>query len=210
MNIRNTICLPLTLALLTLTGTEASAQNPFFQNQPGKSQRTSIPPTNWRPPQAQGTATLRPLVSLPQSYHLAKVAQTEVQKALAKVKSAEDSAEKEDAKDELLAALSTEYDDRMDAYDEHIESLEKQLEEMRERLSRRRKAKEEVVELKLKQLVAESDGLGWPGASGRSSLFVETSPFGEKARTNSDFLRIPTPPASLTPATRERQRSNRH
>ncbi len=82
--------------------------------------------------------------------------------ALTSMKNAESEEMKANAKMNLRDALAADYDDKMDRYDEHIEKLENQLEEMRARLSRRREAKDDMVDLKLKGLVADADGLGWP------------------------------------------------
>ncbi|QEG22312.1 prefoldin domain-containing protein [Mariniblastus fucicola] len=120
---------------------------------------------------------------------------SEVDKAYESLKGAKSDEERSDAKASLRKALVTDYDSKMDQYDEHIESLEKELEEMRERLSRRRAAKEEMVDLKLKELVANADGLGWPSGP-KSSInvrFPSTSP---------DMNRfLQTPPGSRAPTT---------
>jgi len=96
--------------------------------------------------------------------------ESKLQKTLSKLKAAESSDDKQEAASELREVLSAEYDKRMDKYDSEIEKLEKELQEMRERLSRRRDAKKEMVKLKWQQLLAESEGLGWPGESQRSRI----------------------------------------
>ena len=121
--------------------------------------------------------------------------ENEVSKAMKTFQEAESDDAKDEAKSELRFALADEYENRMNQYDEHIESLEKELESMRERLSRRRKAKDDMVRLKLQELLAKADGLGWPtgptsGASSRLmySRFQNTPPFGE---ASSPALPIP-------------------
>ncbi len=85
-------------------------------------------------------------------------------------KAAESEEAKSTAKAELRKALVADYENKMDQYDAHLEKLEKELEAMRERLSRRRAAKEDMVDLKLKETIANADGLGWP--SGPNSMNV--------------------------------------
>lgn len=202
MNSRNTICLSLMLALLNLTGSGAFAQR-VFDGQGFEQQSRDRLLTDQR---QRSLSTLPQAVTARPHFQARFTTQTEVEKALAKVKAAKDSVEKDGAKDELLAALSAEYDNRMNVYDKHIESLEKQVEEMRERLSRRRKAKDEVVELKLKQLVSEADGLGWPSNSGRNSQFgwgsgipthLESNPFGNQLQLPSNINRSQNSRSSL-------------
>jgi hypothetical protein len=83
-------------------------------------------------------------------------------------KAAESEEAKSAAKAELRKALMADYENKMDQYDEHLEKLEKELEAMRDRLSRRRAAKEDMVDLKLKETIANAEGLGWP--SGPNSM----------------------------------------
>ncbi len=97
-----------------------------------------------------------------------RMERSKVQEAMASLKAAESGDDKAKAKAKLQEALAAEYDERMDSYDEHIESLEKELEAMRQRLAKRREAKADMVELKMRQLLAEVDGLGWPSGSNNS------------------------------------------
>ena len=92
----------------------------------------------------------------------------ETVKAVQAFKAAESEEAKSTAKAELRKALVADYENKMDQYDAHLEKLEKELEAMRERLSRRRAAKEDMVDLKLKETIANADGLGWP--SGPNSM----------------------------------------
>jgi len=117
--------------------------------------------------------------------------ESEVDQALATFKSAESADAKADAKVELRDALATEYDDRMDQYDAHITSLETELEKMKERLSRRRAAKDEMVDLKLQEVLANADGLGWPtGTNGRSGRNI----FSVSPTLPVQASRFPAPP----------------
>jgi len=121
------------------------------------------------------------------------VNETEVGKALNAFRKAETDDAKDGAKSELRDALAAEYEDRMNQYDAHIESLEKELEAMRERLSRRRKAKDDMVSLKMKEMIANADGLGWPSGPNRtpSSRLTfprqSTSPFGSPPSLSPNF-----------------------
>ena len=101
----------------------------------------------------------------------------DVSVAVTALKSADSDEEKSEAKSKLREALVADYEDKMDRYDEHLEKLEKELDAMRERLSRRRKAQEEMVDLKLSEIIANADGLGWPtGPVGGSTTIFGNEP----------------------------------
>lgn len=139
--------------------------------------------------------------------------ETPLSKAMNALQNAESEEMKANAKMNLRDALATDYDEKMDQYDEHIEKLENQLEEMRARLSRRRDAKDDMVSLKLKELIAKADGLGWPtgptnGAVNDFGPVPLASPF--KARQGTFFPvqemqrsdRLPVQPPSVFKAKR--------
>lgn len=88
--------------------------------------------------------------------------QGEIAKATSALRSAESSDERSEARSELKSLLSKDYDERLDAYEEHLNELEERIKEMRSQLERRRDARSDMVELRLKVLEAEADDLGWP------------------------------------------------
>ena len=133
-----------------------------------------------------------------------------VTEAFQALKAADSDEARANAKTDLRKALVTDYDDKMDQYDAHIESLEKELEQMKDRLSRRRAAKEEMVDLKLKEMLANADGLGWPGNTPRNDFFqsglnpVQTS----WSPANFPQLRRPAVPITPQPTVSTTRRAN--
>lgn len=137
---------------------------------------------NWRP---ASESAFRQYV---RNIQWQQIAETPLSKAMNALQNAESEEMKANAKMNLRDALATDYDEKMDQYDEHIEKLENQLEEMRARLSRRRDAKDDMVSLKLKELIAKADGLGWPtgptnGAVNDFGPVPLASPFGKARQT---------------------------
>lgn len=100
----------------------------------------------------------------------------QIEKAAKAMRQAESSSERSEAKDKLVALLSEDYDSRLKEYEDYLEDLEKQLDEMRGKLKKRRQAKEDMIDLRIKVLEAEADDLGWPSRVRRSRAFGVTSP----------------------------------
>ena len=99
-----------------------------------------------------------------------------IQEATKAMRQAESSSERAEAKDKLVALLSEDYDSRLSDYEEHLEDLEKQLDEMRAKLKKRRQAKDDMIDLRIKVLEAEADDLGWPTRVRRGRSIGITSP----------------------------------
>ena len=79
-------------------------------------------------------------------------------------------AEREQAEEQLRNLLSDDYDDRLASYDEYLGELEKQIDEMRIKLEKRRRAKPEMIDLRVQVLEAEADDLGWPTRMSKNSF----------------------------------------
>lgn len=127
-----------------------------------------------------------------------------VQRATQTMKLAKSDDARATAETVLREALTNDYDLKMKGYEEHLEKLEKELEAMRDRLSRRRAAKAEMVELRIKVLKAEADDLGWPSDVTRSRNFFSTpAATGYTERFNQNrFRQFPaTPSAPRVPNT---------
>jgi hypothetical protein len=90
----------------------------------------------------------------------------EVVSAIQELKQAESDEDRSAAEDKLLEALDAEYDKHLAAYEESLDKLEKRLSELRDEVEKRRDAKEELVQLRLRVLINEANGLGWPGMGG--------------------------------------------
>lgn len=78
------------------------------------------------------------------------------------LRQAESSEEREAAEEKLRGLLAADYDDRMKEYAEYLDELEQKLKEMQTKLQRRRDAKQDMIDLKIKVLLAEAEDLGWP------------------------------------------------
>ena len=83
--------------------------------------------------------------------------------ALAKqLRQSKSSQQRLEAKDKLAAHLSEDYDSRLEGYEKYLLQLEEKLAEMRRKLEKRREAKAEMIQLRIKVLEAEAEDLGWP------------------------------------------------
>jgi hypothetical protein len=86
----------------------------------------------------------------------------EMRKVLNAIKDAESNTDKQESITKLRGLLEEQYDDSLDAYGRHLDEMEKKIAELREQLQRRRDARAEMVDLRVKMLVSEAEGLGWP------------------------------------------------
>ena len=90
-------------------------------------------------------------------------ANNETMKAFRQLQKAESDEEKKDAEEDLRDALEDEYDASLEGYEKNLEALAAKLKKLEDELERRRSAKRELVDLRLKTLVNQAEGLGWPG-----------------------------------------------
>ena len=125
-------------------------------------------------------------------------------KALQELAEAKDDTAKDKIIEQLHKLLSEEYDRNLAEHEKSLDKMEERLEKLREQLSKRRSAKSKVVDLRIQQLMNESEGLGWPGPSQGTNSFnwrMGRDPFGtavQPALPSSDLP--PTPPIpSLAP-----------
>ncbi len=87
--------------------------------------------------------------------------------ALRNTQSADDRAAAEQTLRELLAE---DYDALLAGYETYLDQAEARIKEMRTKLQRRRDAKSDMIDLRVKVLEAEADDLGWPSKM-RSNRF---------------------------------------
>jgi|HubBroStandDraft_6_1064221.scaffolds.fasta_scaffold35127_3 hypothetical protein len=85
------------------------------------------------------------------------------QGAIYKLRSAKEGAEKEAAKKELLQCLEKSFTRDLDHREREVAEIESRVKKLREQIERRKKAKDEIVGLRLKTIVNETEGLGFPG-----------------------------------------------
>ena len=74
---------------------------------------------------------------------------------------AENDDEKATIRKSLTQVLEKQFDAQLKAQQQELEDLEKQVAKLKKLLSRRKEAKETIVERRLEQLVQEAEGLGW-------------------------------------------------
>lgn len=133
------------------------------------------------------------------AYGLARRDSTDskIQAAAKELRQAESSSERSEAKDKLMGLLSEDYDSRLKEYEEYLDGLEKQLEEMRGKLRKRRQAKDDMIDLRIKVLEAEADDLGWPTRMRGSRAFGVTVPGAELPRLTTGFGKSAKPAAPV-------------
>jgi len=76
-----------------------------------------------------------------------------------------DDDKKADLTKDLETAIDKYFDEDMQARESELTKLEERLTKLRSQMERRRKAKGEIIQLQLKVLVNEAEGLGFSGAS---------------------------------------------
>lgn len=88
--------------------------------------------------------------------------QSQIGELLKQMRVTKDSRAKHVFKGEIQQLLSIQYDQKMDSYEQHLNELKNRLETMRVQLHRRRAAKEQIVDLHTRLLLAKANGLGRP------------------------------------------------
>jgi hypothetical protein len=192
------LVLSLTLIAITLPLSRSSAQEP-----------AEAPAPHQRPPTESilATTAVAPAGVIQgvnsQNLYIARHGDHEemgqFRKAMEAYKSAESESDKALAKKELHGLLVEQYDNSLTRYEEHLNELEKKIATMREQLSRRRDARDEMVELKLQMVVSEAEGLGWPD-DGTPNLFFPGAVNGGGAHAGALGFNIsPVPPMPVPP-----------
>ena len=86
----------------------------------------------------------------------------EIADATQQLRDTNDTKQRAAARQRLAELLSTDYDERLRAHGDDLDRLEEQLAQMRKRLEKRRAAKQDMIELRLRVLETEASDLGWP------------------------------------------------
>jgi len=89
---------------------------------------------------------------------------------------AEDDDEKKGLRKKLTQVLEEIFDGHLKEQQKDLDDLEKQVARLKKLLSKRREAKETIVERRLEQLVQDAEGLGWnaPNTPRGGSLYLGT------------------------------------
>jgi hypothetical protein len=106
-------------------------------------------------------------------------------RAIEKLKSAKSDADKTSATNELSKMLEKSFQRDLERREHEVAQVEARVKKLRDQIDKRRKAKEDILSLRLKTIVNEADGLGFPGAFG-----PESGSFGPRPRV----FHTPGPP----------------
>lgn len=87
------------------------------------------------------------------------------QEIVATLRSDKPEAEKELARKQLSELLSVGFDRDLETRETDLKSLETRVEKLRAQLDKRKAAKQEIVDLRLKTIQNEADGLEYPGSA---------------------------------------------
>ena len=93
-------------------------------------------------------------------------APTVISQLMDQLREADDDTVKADLTKQLEAAVVANFEEDMTSREAELTKLEERLAKLRAQLDRRRKAQEEIIQLQLKVMINEADGLGFSGASG--------------------------------------------
>jgi hypothetical protein len=91
-------------------------------------------------------------------------ARGEIAQLLTKLREAEGDAARVELSKQLEEAIAKYFDDDMKTRESELTKLEERVSKLRSQLDRRRRAKQEIIQLQLKVLMNEADGLGFSGA----------------------------------------------
>jgi hypothetical protein len=106
-------------------------------------------------------------------------------RAVAKLKSAKSDADKTSATNQLSKILAESFQRDLERREHEVAQVEARVKKLREQIEKRKKAKDDILSLRLKTIVNEADGLGFPGGFG-----PESESFGPRPRV----FHTPGPP----------------
>jgi hypothetical protein len=89
----------------------------------------------------------------------------EIARLMKELRDAEDATAKSELTKQLETVIAKYFDEDLEARAAELTRLEERLNKLRSQLDKRRKAKAEIVQLQIKVLVNEAEGLGFSGAS---------------------------------------------
>ena len=92
-------------------------------------------------------------------------AQSEVGRIMSQLREATDDAKKAELTKKLETAVAKSFDEDMKARETELTKLEERLKKLKDQMERRRKAKADIIQLQLKVLANEAEGLGFSRTS---------------------------------------------
>ena len=93
-----------------------------------------------------------------------------LQTAVESLRQTTDKAKRTKIQTRINGLLSQQYDSYLKQNESELDKMEQRLKNLRNQLERRRSAKDLLVELELKRIVNEADGLAWPAEQTGSSF----------------------------------------
>jgi hypothetical protein len=113
------------------------------------------------PLQSRGNPYSQPI--RPGTVYDAATGQPEISQLIKKLRDADDDAKKEEITRQIEAVLTKSFDRDLDVRQNDLEKLDERVSKLRALLDRRRKAKADIIQLQVKVLVNEAEGLGFGG-----------------------------------------------
>jgi hypothetical protein len=105
--------------------------------------------------------------------------------AVEKLKSAKSEADKTNATNEISKLLEKSFQRDLERREHEIAQVEARVKKLRDQIEKRKKAKDDILNLRLKTIVNEADGLGFPGG-----FEADSEPFSSRPRA---FRMLGTP-----------------
>jgi len=115
-------------------------------------------------------------------------------RAVEKLKSAKSDADKTSATNELSKMLEKSFQRDLERREHEVAQVEARVKKLRDQIEKRKKAKDDILSLRLKTIVNEADGLGFPGGFGPESESLGPRP---------GVFRMPGPPHNFSYSTGE-------
>jgi hypothetical protein len=100
----------------------------------------------------------------------------DLHKAVEKLKSAKNDAEKTSATSEISKLLEKSFQHDLERRERQVSDIEARVKKLRDQIEKRKKAKNDIVGLRLKTIVNEADGLGFPGGFEHDWEVIEGPP----------------------------------
>ncbi len=101
--------------------------------------------------------------------------QSEIGRIMAQLREATEAAKKAELTKQLEKAVTKSFDEDMKARETELTRLEERLKKLKDQLDRRQKAKADIIQLQMKVLANEAEGLGFSRTSALGEIKVDPS-----------------------------------
>lgn len=109
-------------------------------------------------------------------------------KAVKALQNAKDDKQKDRAKSDLTKVLNSVFDADLKQREKEIADVEARIKKLKATLDKRRTARDRIIDLQIKVLVNEADGLGFPSRTGSRSVIPGMNPFSSFSNRNSNSV----------------------